>query len=422
MEKFLHSVILERDYCNGCTYCLDRCPTQAIRVREGKAEIMTERCIDCGMCIKVCPYHAKGAQSDSLDMIKQFKYNIALPAISIYGQFGLEYDMNKVMNGLYQLGFDFVFDVAYAADLITQIQKKRVEEEGHPKPLISVYCPAVIRLIQMRFPTLIDHISRLESPSEVAARIARRKVEAMTGLSQEEIGVFYLTECPAKITSIRKPIGIQKSQINGAISLEAVYTKLLRMYDDIEVTQQISKCSGKGVGWGMVGGQSYAMGSEDYLAVDGIDEVIRVLEQLELGKLNDIDFFEGYACVTGCVGGPLNPENPFIAKGRIRRLSAKYPQEVSLEAFGEITEAMLEWDEEIEPLPVMKLDADFKTALEKLSQIEALYHMLPAIDCGACGSPTCRALAEDIVMGRAALEDCVVRQNSERKNSKTEER
>ena len=67
--------------------------------RDGKAEIMTERCIDCGMCIKVCPYHAKGAQSDSLELLKNFKYNVALPAISIYGQFGLEYDMDKVLNG-----------------------------------------------------------------------------------------------------------------------------------------------------------------------------------------------------------------------------------------------------------------------------------------------------------------------------------
>jgi iron only hydrogenase large subunit-like protein len=409
MEKFLHSVILERDYCNGCTYCLDRCPTQAIRVREGKAEIITERCIDCGVCIKVCPYHAKGAQSDSLDLLKNFKFNVALPAISIYGQFGLEYDMNKVLNGLYELGFDYVFDVAHAADLLTQFQKNLLEKGHYPKPLISVYCPAVIRLIQIRYPTLIDHISRLESPSEIAARIARKKIHEMTGLAQEDIGVFYLTECPARITSIRKPIGIETSQINGAISLEAVYTKLLRMYDDIEVKSTISHCSGKGVGWGMVGGQSYAMGTEDYLAVDGIDEVIKVLEQIELGKLNDIDFFEGYACVTGCVGGPLNAENPFIAKTRLRRLSAKYSQEVSLEMFSDITEDMLEWDQEIEPLPVMKLDTDFKQALEKLSRIEALFHVLPGIDCGACGSPTCRALAEDIVMGRATFEECVVR-------------
>lgn len=93
-----------------------------------------------------------------------------------------------------------------------------------------------------------------------------------------------------------------------------------------------------------------------------------------------------------------------------------------MEAFGEITEDMLEWDEEIEPLPVMKLDADFKTALEKLSRIEALYHMLPGIDCGACGAPTCRALAEDIVMDRATLADCVVRKNNERKYNLTEER
>ncbi len=111
MKEYWHSVILEKDFCNGCTYCLDRCPTQAIRVKDGKAQIINERCIDCGECLKVCPFHAKGAQTDSLEMLNNYKFNIALPAISLYGQFEFDYDMNKIMNGLYELGFDYVYDV-----------------------------------------------------------------------------------------------------------------------------------------------------------------------------------------------------------------------------------------------------------------------------------------------------------------------
>lgn len=408
MSRFLHSVTLEKDYCNGCTNCLDRCPTQAIRIRAGKAEIITERCIDCGACIKACPYHAKGALSDSLDMLSQFKFNVALPAISLYGQFGLEVDMNRVLNGFYQLGFDYVFDVGIAAELLSDYQLDRLKSPETVKPMISTYCPAVIRLIQIRYPSLIENIINLESPLEVAGRIARQKIIEMTGLKDEEIGVFYITQCPATITSIRKPIGIEKSCINGAISIEGIYTKILRMYDDIPIKSNIQKCSGKGIGWAMVGGQSYAMGIDNYLAVDGIEEVVRVLDQFELGKLNDIDFFEGYACVTGCVGGPLNAENPFIAKTRVRKRSTKTDQDFNLEEYKQLPDEMLEWHVDIEPFPVMKLDKDFKKALNKMAKIEELLQILPGIDCGACGSPTCRALAEDIVMGRMTLDGCIV--------------
>lgn len=408
MSRFLHSVTLEKDYCNGCTNCLHVCPTQAIRVRAGKAEIITERCIDCGACIKACPYHAKGALSDSLDMLSQFKFNVALPAISLYGQFGPEYDINRIFNGFYDLGFDYVYDVGVAAELLTDYQFKKLHDPKTIRPMISTYCPAVIRLIQVKYPTLIENIINLESPLEVAGRMARRKIMEMTNLSYEDIGVFYITQCPAAITSIRKPIGIETSCINGAISIEAVYTKLLRIYDDIEVKSQIQKCSGKGVGWAMVGGQSYAMGIDNYLAVDGVNEVVKVLDQFELGKLNDIDFFEGYACVTGCVGGPLNAENPFIAKTRVRKIMNKDTLDFDYTEYVEVTDEMMEWHVDIEPNSVMKLDKNFKVALEKMAKIEELIQVLPGIDCGACGAPTCRALAEDIVMGRMTLDGCVV--------------
>lgn len=408
MSQYWHSVILQENFCNGCTYCLDRCPTQAIRVKNGKAKIIKERCIDCGECLKVCPYHAKGALSDSLEQLKDFKLNIALPAISLYGQFPIDHDINRIFNGLYELGFDYVFDVAAAADLITEYQLDKIKKNDGPKPIISTYCPAIIRLIQIRYPALIDHISRVESPVEVSARIARTKIQELTGLSEEDIGVFYITQCPATITAIKSPIGIDESCINGAISIESIYTKLLKRYEDIPVRHQIQKASGKGIGWGMVGGQSYAMGLEDYLAVDGIEEVIKVLDKIELGKLSEIEFFEGYACVTGCVGGPLNVENPFIAKNRIRQISNKYFDRpvIDQDAF---TEDIMEWHTEIEPKPVLKLDSDMKKAIFKMSQIEEIHRQLPGIDCGACGAPTCRALAEDIVLGKASIADCLVK-------------
>ena len=108
-QKRFHSVRLEGEKCRGCTNCLKRCPTEAIRVRGGRAHIISERCIDCGECIRVCSYHAKVAVTDPLSSISGFRYKIALPAPSVYGQFHDLKSISQVLNGLKQMGFDDVF-------------------------------------------------------------------------------------------------------------------------------------------------------------------------------------------------------------------------------------------------------------------------------------------------------------------------
>lgn len=407
MKNYWHSVVLEKDYCNGCTHCLDRCPTQAIRIIEGKAQIIAERCIDCGECLRVCPYHAKGALVSSLDVLKNYKYKVALPAISLYGQFPEEYDMNRVYNALLELGFDEVYDTAHVADILSVYENRVLDKENVNRPLISTYCPVITRLIQVKYPALIDNIIKLEAPMEIAARHVRKRLIA-EGFKDEEVGIIYISPCPAKVTSIKDPIGIEKSAINEAVSTEEIYYKVMKIIDKVEGTKQIQRATGKGIGWARVGGQSYAMGIDDYIAVDGIEEVIKVLESMELGKLSSLAFFEGYACINGCVGGPLNVENTFICKNRIRKLTKHYGMEKPIVIDIEMIPENMEWNTPILPTPIFKLDSDFKKALEKMAKIEEFTQMLPGINCGACGAPNCRVLAEDIVNGYAKIEDCLL--------------
>lgn len=410
MGDYWHSVTLESEKCNGCTICLRRCPTEAIRIRNGKARIIKERCIDCGECIRVCPYHAKKAFADDLKSIESYKYKVALVSLPLYGQFTLDKDINRIFNCFYKLGFDMVYDVAYAADILSILQEDILKRQK-TRPLIATLCPAITRLIQIRFPSLIDHIMQLESPMEVAARLAKQEVVRKFDLRLSDVGVFYITQCPAKITSVKKPIGIKESYVDGAIPIESIYTKLLKIYDQIEINNKIQKASSKGIGWASVGGQSSALGLVNYLAVDGIENVIKVLEEIELGKLNNVDLFEGYACVTGCVGGPLNIENPFIAKNRIRQRSNYYGN-VHFEKYDilkEIEGVQVHLTEEIKHSGILKLDSDIQKAIEKMGLLEKIYKELPGIDCGSCGSPTCRAMAEDVVRGKASLEDCIIK-------------
>lgn len=166
----LHSVTLDSDKCVGCTDCIKRCPTEAIRVRNSKAEIMDERCIDCGMCIRICRNNAKQALTDPIEKINEYKYKVAIPAPTLYTQFKRLRDPNIILTGLKYIGFDEVFEVAKAAEIVTEYTKKIIEEKDIQKPIISSACPAIVKLIQIRFPTLIPNILPVISPKEAAVK------------------------------------------------------------------------------------------------------------------------------------------------------------------------------------------------------------------------------------------------------------
>ena len=406
-QKRFHSVRLEGDKCRGCTNCLKRCPTEAIRVRGGRAHIIDERCIDCGECIRVCGYHAKVAVTDSLSSINDFKYKIALPAPSLYGQFSNLRSISQVLNGLKKLGFDEVFEVARGADVVSKAIRERLKDPKLPRPVISSACPAIVRLIQVRFPDLIDHIVDVRQPMEVAAMIARQEFARKHGVRQKEIGCFFITPCPAKVTAIRNPIGHDESAVNGAISVLEIYGALSSELKTAAVDLTLEEASDLGVGWARSGGECFAVSPENSMAVDGIENCIHVLEEIEDNRLRDLEFFEGAACIGGCVGGPLNFENNYVARSGIRRLASRDPNPDLNVDSGMMSKYELYCSKRIKPNSAMKLDDDLMEAMRKMERIEKLYSQLPGLDCGSCGSPTCRTFAEDVVLGNATKMDCI---------------
>ena len=406
-QKRFHSVRLEGDKCRGCTNCLKRCPTEAIRVRGGRAHIIDERCIDCGECIRVCGYHAKVAITDPLSSISRFKYKIALPAPSLYGQFHDLKSISQVLNGLKQMGFDDVFEVARGADVVSRAIRERLKNPDIPRPVISSACPAIVRLIQVRFPDLLDHIVDVRQPMEVAAMIARQEFVRKNGVKPEEVGCFFITPCPAKVTAIRNPIGHDTSAVDGAISVLEIYGLLSSQIRNAPVDLTLEQASDLGVGWARSGGECYAVMPENSMAVDGIENCIRVLEEIEDNRLKGLEFFEGAACTGGCVGGPLNFENNYVARAGIGRLSTRDPNADLNVDSGMMTKYPLYDDKRIMPNSAMKLDDDLMEAARKMERIEKIYKALPGFDCGSCGSPTCRTFAEDIVQGDATKMDCI---------------
>ena len=412
MEKYFHSVRLEKEKCSGCTNCIKRCPTEAIRVQKGKAKILKERCIDCGECIRVCPYHAKKAVTDPLSSISDFKYKIALPAPALYAQFkmlGHEDKVDRVLSGLKAMGFDDVFEVAKGAEICSKAIAEELKK-SHIKPLISSACPAVVRLIQVRFPELLDNVVKVDAPVEVAAKVAKMEFAKKNNVDISEIGAYFITPCPAKMTSIKAPLAKEKSDVDGAISILEVYGLLTGQLKAAEAKRFSGvKASAKGIGWANSGGEIYAIGEKNALAVDGIGNVARALEDIENDKLKDLDYFEGLACVGGCVGGPLVFESSFVAQSRVQKICDEVGLDETIEQDAEtyMKDGVASIKKEIEPVDVMKLDDDRMEALKKIQRIEELMEKLPGMDCGSCGAPSCRALAEDLVRGHATDMDCV---------------
>jgi hypothetical protein len=169
---------------------------------------------------------------------------------------------------------------------------------------------------------------------------------------------------------------------------------------------ELSTAGKIGVGWGCSGGEAGGMITDSYLAADGIENVIRVLEDLEDEKFSTLQFIELNACSGGCVGGVLNVENPYVAKAKLKKINKYLPVAVSHQK--DLQEnAELHWDKAVEYEPVFRLGSNMIESIAKMKQIDELCKEFPGLDCGSCGAPTCRALAEDIVRGKAEKNDCV---------------
>lgn len=401
-----HSVRLETERCQGCTNCIKSCPTEAIRVRDGKAFILEDRCIDCGECIRRCPNNAKVAIADNWDILDTFDFKIALVAPSFYGQF------SNITPGVVKAalcvdgGFDEVFDVSIAADLVTVTMREYIKANKSTRPLISSSCPAVLRLIQVRYPSLLKHLIPCEAPMEIAAWLAKDKAKKLH--PEKSPAAMFISPCPAKITAARQPVGRGRSVVDAVISMDLAYAWVKRHASEVTTGAEFPVSSGYGIGWGRSGGELMALNLRG-LAVDGIMHVSSVFEELEKGVLNDIDFVEAQACSGGCVGGCLAVSNPFVARARLSTLA-----QASLEAPPNPLIADISPDDpalwmsvDILPRPIFRLDDDAQEAKNKLTKLEKVLGELPGLDCGSCGAPTCRAFAEDVVLGRGALSDCI---------------
>lgn len=407
MSEFIHSVSLNVSKCKGCTACLRRCPTEAIRIKDGHAVIDSTRCVDCGECIRVCPHKAKKAVCSPFDKINDFKYKIALPAPALYGQFNNLDDIDYCLQGLLDIGFDDVFEVSYAAEYISAYTRMYLKKENVKRPVISSACPVIVRLISLRYPTLVDNIMPIVPPMELAASLARKKAKLQhPELKDSDIGVCFISPCPGKSSYVVNHEAKEKQNVDVVLAMNDIYFRLLPAMNNVELNIPLSNSGRVGIGWATSGGESAALLNDKYLAADGLENVIQILEEIENGKLCDLEFVELNACIGGCVGGVLTVENPYIAKAKMQGLR-KYMQvsgarpEKSIPDYAYLSEI-------IKYKPIQQFSDNMQESMRLMAQIQDVCSTLPEIDCGSCGAPTCLAFAEDVVLRGVDINNCII--------------
>jgi len=410
MSLQANSLHTDPEKCIGDMRCMRACPVQAIRVWGGTACMLDDRCIECGECINVCTTHAITPMTDSFTDLSGFKLTVAIPSPSLYSQFGPGVTPGVINAALGRVGFDEVADLTWACERTNEVLREYLESYKGRRPLISPFCPTVTRLIQIRYPDLVDLVVPLETPKELTARRVKKERARGLGVEEREVAAIYLTPCPSKMRDVRRPERKRRSYLDGAVAISHLYSSMLPITVHVggeEIREP--DLSGMGLSWAFVGGHAAGLGWERTMAVGGVENVVHILEQIENGRLQDVDYIEARACRDGCIGGCLMVENPYRARNKLLNVLKSYGSlsqpEKARAALPEGTDFLI--GDRLSPTPLRPLSDDVAVAIQKVKQKEEVFSTLPGIDCGSCGAPTCMAFAEDVVAGRAELVWCV---------------
>jgi iron only hydrogenase large subunit-like protein len=415
---FHHALKIVKEACIGCSHCMTICPTEAIRVSEGKAYLLENRCVDCGNCFRKCPVNAIIIEQDDFSHIFDFAHRVALVPSVLIGQFPENISTDIIYKVLHDLGFTYVLEVEQSAEIISQVYQEFLKGEGIPKPLISSFCPAIVRLIQVKFPSLVDNIALIKAPIDVTALYAKKQLMDK-GIDESGIGIFYITPCAAKIAAIKSPVGETKSVIDGVINMDSIYNRVYAtlkkssstMYTGMTDRGHLNK---KQILWTLTNGEAkYAEGRA--LAIDEIHNVIEFLEKIESEEVTKVDFLELRACDESCAGGVLVSSNRFLTAERLKKRAtlAAMREENHHEDFKSEISSYSSFLKEnvalhpVKPRSMVKLDEDMSAALKKMNRVRDIMNNLPLVDCSVCGAPNCNALAEDIVQDKANINRCI---------------
>jgi hypothetical protein len=343
--------------------------------------VLEHLCIDCAACLAACAPGALALRGVDEPPLRRPGTTLVVPAALLH-QFGADVGADAVRDALAGLGFAEVLSLRSWEDALRRAAVER-SRDGAARPAILPGCPAVLNLVAMRFPALLEAVAPFVSPLEAAR----------TDLADRSAAFVVL--CPGQRTVLTRAMGTSHADVVPPAGL-------LRELLAVLGRRSLRADGGAAPAPAAAPGDAERGGGPDgdgVLRATGIRRVARVLERAENGRLGDVRLLDLWACEQGCAGSPLLREEAFVAGYRSRRDVPDSP----LRSARTRTEPL-------RARPGLRLDADMAAAVAKLGRIDRLLRELPGRDCGACGAPTCAALAEDVTLERAALDGCPYRE------------
>ena len=414
MAEYAHGFRLDEGLCDGCLACMRVCPTMAIRVKHGKALVLPELCIDCGSCLKACPQGAFTATTRTLEEFDRFAYKVAIPSPVLFGQFPLDVRPEHIAQGLLAVGFDAVWDYGVEMRLVTRAIVDYVEKWRGPRPVISITCPVVVRLLQVSYPRMLEQLIGVHPPREIAGREIKRRYSQELGLAPDQIAAIYVTPCQARTISIMQPAEGGRSYLDGSVGIPQLYNTVLAE------AREAATSAPPGGDWDPVRSAVMLRWStrrpladllkrQRYMSVTGLPNVIRVFDDIEKGKLKDIDFLECNACWGGCSNGNLTVDNVYVSQAKLQSLMRDLP-DADPQTEAEVARRYPHEDYFTERAPEPRtrvVVGDLRERVRRVKEAERIAGALPGLDCGLCGAPSCAVLAHDAAAGEAEMSDCV---------------
>lgn len=401
----MEPIITYKERCRRCYSCVRTCPVKAIKVDEGYAQIIYDRCIGCGNCLS-CPQNAKMV----VDRMVRTQELLASgsPVIAVLGcsfpAFFHSITPGQLVSGLKSLGFAEVHEGAYGVRMIATAYREAMDNSD--KPLISSHCPAVVDLVERHHPRLLGNLAGIVSPMVAMGRF----IKDVLG---NETRIVYLSTC------IAAKFEVQSAESAGAIDIVLTYEELDKLFKNRGIIPSNLGDSafdgidpGEGRLFTLNGGAMKAFGrapdllDTQTITAEGESHTIDIIRDLDAGRINT-DFVDLRFCNGGCVDGPARDRerNYFFKRKLIVSCSnSTLPYRTALHYLSHSapTDLKRSFTDKFRKLPAPGKD-DVKRILHSTNK----FTHGDELNCHACGYNSCREHAVAVFQGLADVEMCL---------------
>jgi two-component system NtrC family sensor kinase len=410
--KAMIAVYTAGELCKKCYSCVRECPTKAIEVHGGQANIVEEKCISCGRCVLMCSQKAKRVRSSTdqvlalLDGRSEDRSDgrriYAMVAPSFPAAF-LDLKPEAMVGAIRALGFDGVFEVAFGADLVSYAYYRRFQELARPGTgqfVISSPCPAVVSYVEKVFPELVPFLADLMSPMEAMATVIRETIDPNGA-------IVFIGPCVAKKDEARR-LGLVDEvltfdELQSLFAARAVHPDKANLGRIYPVTGGLLKAAA--IDADLVDSPVYVVEGRDR-----VTEILSVLtNRLRNGQPVVNRLFDLLLC-EGCIGGPVmvNDLSFYERKKYVVQYMKSRPLVNDIGEWAESHREYLGLDLSKEFAAIRS--SDLLPSEEDIRRILAMTNKFKSEDelnCRACGYASCREKAVAVFRGIAEVEMCL---------------